>query len=161
MRVTIIGNYFLHHDIFWRCPWCFRPAVANEAMGRVYARHRLSINLHAQVVRHGTNMRTFECAGYGIPQLVENLPGLEKVFEPDREIATFAEEGEMLAVLDRLLNDPAGAEAMARRARRRAFREHSYHQRCIDLLAGILPSKLMRERIAVLRKRGGPLEVPS
>jgi len=106
-------------------------------------------------------MRTFECAGYGIPQLVENLPGLEKVFEPDREIATFAEEGEMLAVLDRLLNDPAGAEAMARRARRRAFREHSYHQRCIDLLAGILPSKLMRERIAVLRKRGGPLEVPS
>jgi spore maturation protein CgeB len=158
VRPTVVGNYFLRHPLFWRSPGCFRPAVANAAMGRIYARHRVSLNLHAQVVRRGTNMRTFECAAYGIPQLVENCPGLEAFFTPGEEIATFDGEENMLEALAWLLADPGRAAAMALRARRRALAEHSYHHRCITLLEGVLPPRLLQERLATLTRPGGPLE---
>jgi len=160
VRPSVFGNYFFSHRLFWRYPGCFRPSVANTAMGRIYAGHRASLNLHAQVVRCGTNMRTFECAAYGIPQLIENRPGLERYFTPGEEIETFGDIEELQERLARLLAEPGRAEAMALRARRRAFAEHSYHHRCVALLEGILPSRLLRERLADLARPGGPLEVP-
>ena len=139
VRPTIVGNYFLHHPLFWRHPGCFRPAVANERQGVVYARHRLSLNIHAAVVRRGTNMRTFEAAAYGIPQLVEYREGLETLFEPEREIAVYRTPDELPARVEALLADPEAASTMARRARERALREHSYRRRVAQMLADLVP----------------------
>lgn len=154
-RPTVVGNYFLRHRLFWRYPACFRPAVANDRMGRVYAAHRVSLNIHAEVLRQGTNMRTFECAAYGIPQLVEYRPGIERFFTPGEEIATFSDEAEMLERLSGLLAEPSRAAGMAARARRRALREHSYHRRAVSLLEGIMPPDLLRDRLAAAERRMG------
>ncbi|HEU4949220.1 MAG TPA: glycosyltransferase [Candidatus Deferrimicrobiaceae bacterium] len=152
-RPTVVGNYFLRHRLFWRYPGCFRPAVPNDRMGRVYAGHRLSLNVHAEVLRQGTNMRTFECAAYGIPQLVEYRPGIERFFTPGEEIATFSDEAEMLDRLSRLLSEPSQAAVLAANARRRALREHSYHRRAISLLEGVLPPDLLRNRLTAVEGR--------
>jgi len=154
-RPTVVGNYFLRHRLFWRYPACFRPAVANDRMGRVYAGHRVSLNIHAEVLRQGTNMRTFECAAYGIPQLVEYRPGIERFFTPGEEIATFSDEAEMLERLSGLLAEPSLAAGLAARARRRALREHSYHRRAVSLLEGIVPPDLLRDRLAAVERRMG------
>jgi hypothetical protein len=131
---SIVGNYFLRHPLFWQHARNFSPSVDNGKMGQIYANHKISLNLHAQVVRQGTNMRTFECAGYGIPQLVEYRPGIEKYFEPDREIVTFSDPTEMLEKMLWLLDDSESRKNIAKAAKQRTLSEHSYQQRLERLL---------------------------
>ncbi len=131
----IIGNYFLTHPLFWRHPSAFRPRVANADLARIYARHRLSLNIHARVVREGTNMRTFECAACDIAQLVEYRPGIESLFIPDEEICLFRSADEMAAKLPRLLADAGLRQSLRRRARRRVLAEHTYAHRLQTVLS--------------------------
>lgn len=140
MDATVYGNYFLRHRLSWRHPTRFRPPVRNAAMGRAYARHAASLNVHATIVREGTNMRSFECAGYGIPQVVEYRPGLERYFEPDVEIAVYHEPTEVVDAVRALLADPRRARNMAERARARVRAEHTYRQRVIRALGDLLPA---------------------
>ncbi|MEX1230473.1 MAG: glycosyltransferase [Planctomycetaceae bacterium] len=129
LRSLIVGNYWLKHTLAWRHPLSFRRSVSREGMGAIYARSRISLNLHAKVVREGTNMRTFECAGYGIAQLVEHRPGLSELFEPENEIATFQTAEEMIEQARRLLGDGDLRRELAENARRRALAEHTYRHR--------------------------------
>jgi len=152
----VVGNYFLHHPLFWRHPLHFRPSVSNRAMGRIYGRHQLSLNIHAEVVREGTNMRTFECAAYGIAQLVERRPGLERFFDLERELAVFSEESELVEKLAELLAAPERARALAHRARQRVQAEHSYHHRAVQLLDGVLPGAILRGRLQAAMARWSP-----
>jgi spore maturation protein CgeB len=143
-RPMVYGNYFLRRPIAWRYPQCFRPAVGNQEMGGVYAEYKISLNIHAEVVRQGTNMRTFECAGYGIPQVVEYRPGLEKHFEPGSEILTYHDPEEMPEQIERLLRDPKFAAELALRAHRRAIAAHTYYHRAATLLSELLSSDEQR-----------------
>lgn len=143
----VVGNYFLHHPLFWRHPLCFRPSVSNRGMGKIYAAHLVSLNIHAEIVREGTNMRTFECAAYGIPQLVEYRPGLERFFEPGLDLAVFSNEEDMLQKLADLNAQPEQAMEMARRARRKALACHSYHHRVLQLLDGFFSVAELETRL--------------
>ncbi|MDP9128353.1 MAG: glycosyltransferase [Pseudomonadota bacterium] len=140
LRPLIIGNYFMKSPLFWRYPLHFRPGVPNAGMAAIYARHKIALNIHAKVVREGTNMRSFECAGFGIPQIVEYRPGIESYFEPNKEILLYRDGDEMVAQIRRLLRDPAGAKAMAEAARRRALAEHTYEHRLKTALGHLLKS---------------------
>ena len=131
----IFGNYFLSHPLFWRHPSAFRPSVANTHLARIYARHRLSLNVHAQVVRAGSNMRTYECAACDIAQLVEYRPGIETLFIPDEEICLFQTVEEMTVKLSRLLADADLRNTLRHQARKRALAEHTYAHRIKTLLA--------------------------
>lgn len=129
LRTLIVGNYWLKHTLAYRHPLSFRRSVSREGMGSIYARSRISLNLHARVVREGTNMRTFECAGYGIPQLVEYRPGIDELFDPGSEIVTFHSTCEMVDQARRLLADADLRCRLAENARRRALAEHTYRHR--------------------------------
>lgn len=135
---TVYGNYFMQHPLFWKHPLSFRPTVAAQAMGAVYARYLAALNIHARVVREGTNMRTFECAGYGVPQLVERRPGLERFFEPDREILVFSSTEECVAQYKRLTGDVRLAGQLTENARRRVLADHTYKQRVLTMLKGLV-----------------------
>ncbi len=132
--LTVFGNHFLGHKLFFRRPFAFRPAVSNDALGQVYGRFSASLNIHAGVVREGTNMRTFECAAFGIPQLVEQRPGLECYFAPDEEIMVFAGPDEAAAKMERLIGDRVLGARLARWAQTRALAEHTYDRRLLPLL---------------------------
>lgn len=135
VRPKIYGNYFLRHTLFWQHPSLFRPAVSNTEMGDVYARHRVALNLHAAVVRHGSNMRSFECAAYGIPQVADYRNGLAQLFAPETEIQISRTPAEMAQQISALLAQPEAAAQMAQRARQRALTEHTYYHRLLTLLA--------------------------
>jgi hypothetical protein len=136
--ITTYGNSFLHGPLFWRHPLRFRPPVPIPRMGEVYGRYQGSLNIHARVVRHGTNMRTFECAGYGIPQVVEYRPGLEELFVPEEEILVYRSSAEMISQIRRLLGDPVLAGVLMNRAALRVARDHTYRHRVATLLDGLV-----------------------
>jgi spore maturation protein CgeB len=129
LPLTVYGNYFLHHPLHWQYPRHFRPSISYSRQGDVYRRFALSLNVHASVVRGGTNMRTFECAGFGIAQAVEARPGLEDYFTPGEELLTFTTPEEMIAVVERLLRDQALRQRLAENARKRCLTEHTYAKR--------------------------------
>ena len=134
--VRVFGNYLFRPggELYWKHIRALRPPISNERMGEIYARHRASINIHAEVVREGTNMRTFECAGYEIPQVIESRPGIGDLFEPGYEIATYNAPEDLPEVAQWLLGDRARARRMAKRARARALGEHTYQHRLDQLL---------------------------
>lgn len=134
VRPLVYGNYFLRTRLFWQQPQLFRPALANAEMGKVYARHRVALNIHAQVVRHGTNMRSFECAAYGIPQVVDYREGLAQYFEPDTQMLISHTPGQMAGQVKYLLAHPDAAAGIAQRARTRALAEHTYYHRLLSIL---------------------------
>jgi len=134
LGLTIYGNYFLQHKLFWQHMRAFRPAIKNEAMGRVYAKYQASLNIHARVVRAGTNMRTFECAAYGIAQIIEHRDGIENLFEPEQEVLLFRSLEECKGHIIRLADDRKLAATLSERARKRALAEHSYQHRLKKIL---------------------------
>ena len=134
LDLTVYGNYFLQDKLFWRHIRAFRPAIKNEAMGRIYAKYQASLNIHAKVVRAGTNMRTFECAAYGIAQVIEYRGGIENLFEPDHEILIFRDIEECKDRITRLLADRNLAATLSERARKRALAEHDYQHRLKKIL---------------------------
>ncbi len=137
IEIAVYGNFFLKDRLFWKYPGRFHPPIANSRMGEIYSRFSLSLNIHAQVVRGGTNMRTFECAGYGIPQAVEQRPGISEYFEPGREIVVFNSPEEMVEILKVTGRDGHVLARMAKRAQERAIAEHTYHHRIQKLLEGL------------------------
>lgn len=137
LKCHVYGNYFLHSMLQLSHPFSFRPSVGLAQLPSVYVRHHLSLNIHAAVVRGGTNMRSFEAAGCGITQLVEYRPGVETLFDPENEIATFRTPEEAKSHYDRLLTDTHAAQQMARRARARVLAEHTYQHRVKTMLARI------------------------
>lgn len=139
VRPVVYGNYFLRTRLFWRHPQLFRPALANAKMGEVYARHHVSLNIHAQVVGHGTNMRSFECAAYGIPQVADYRDGLAQYFKPDIQMLVSHTPAQMAEQVTYLLSHPDAAADMAQQARTRALGEHTYYHRLLDLFGGWLP----------------------
>ncbi len=130
----IFGNYFAAHPLFWDHPSAFRPTVSNLALAKIYARHRISLNIHARVVRAGTNMRTFECAACDIAQLVEYRPGIEALFVPDEEICLFRSTEEFASILPRVLADSGLRKTLRHNARARVLAEHTYAHRLGTLL---------------------------
>ena len=148
LHPTVVGNYFFRRSLWWRHPFAVRPAVPNEAMAGIYARHRVSLNIHAQVIRTGTNMRTFECAGYRIAQVVDARAGVEAAFTPEREILTYIDPDDMVRQIRRLLQDPDRARSMARRARRRALDRHTYYHRVLTMLDGVIDPERLRAAAA-------------
>lgn len=136
--IRVYGNYFPLHPLCWRFPGRFRPPVSVDRMAAIYARHMASINIHAEVVKGGTNMRTFECAAYGIPQLVEFLPGLEALFTPGQDLLTFRNPEELSDQMARLEREPEFGQVLASSAARRVRARHTYFHRVKKLLNGVV-----------------------
>lgn len=140
---AVYGDYFLRSKLFWQNPRLFHPRISNEQMQSVYAKYKVSVNIHAQVVRQGTNMRTFECAAYGIPQVVDYRHGLDGFFQDNDEILISHYPEQMVKQVQYLLSNPTIALQMALRARQRALNEHSYYHRLLYSLQDWLTPKAL------------------
>lgn len=137
MRCHVYGNYFLQ-DPLWRAhPFSVRPSLTLGAMQHIYASHQLSLNIHASIVREGTNMRSFEAAGYGIPQVVEQRPGIEALFDPVEELPCFTSIEGLGELYERFLKDKNAAQKIAQKARTRVLAEHTYQHRVRTMLERI------------------------
>ena len=98
---------------------------------------RVNLNItrrsHATVFASAT-ARPFELAAAGAAIVSNPYEGIERWFEPGRELVVVESAEEALAAYRELLADPGEAEAMGRRARERVLDEHTYAHRARQLL---------------------------
>jgi glycosyltransferase involved in cell wall biosynthesis len=110
------------------------------------ARVNLNITRHSHAsVFASSSCRPFELAACGAAIVSNPVAGIERWFEPGRELIVVNDAEESLAAYRELVADPGAAESMGRRARERALDEHTYARRAeqvLDLLG-------LRERAAV------------
>jgi glycosyltransferase involved in cell wall biosynthesis len=99
------------------------------------ARVNLNITRHSHAsVFASSSCRPFELAACGAAIVSNPCAGIERWFEPGRELLVVNDAGEALAAYRELVADPAAAEAMGARARERALDEHTYARRAEQVL---------------------------
>jgi hypothetical protein len=105
-------------------------------MYRVLAQARIVVNRHIEAAEGlANNMRLFESTGMGALVLTEAAPNLGELFEPGHEVATYADEDELVAEIERFLADEDARAAIAAAGRERTLREHTYERRIAELAA--------------------------
>ena len=91
----------------------------------------------AREVYASSSCRPFELAAAGAAIVANPYNGIERWFEPGSELIVATDSDEAVAAYRALLDDPAQAEEMGRRARERVLDEHTYRHRArrvLDLL---------------------------
>ena len=98
---------------------------------------RVNLNItrrsHATVPASATS-RPFELAATGAAIVSNPYAGIERWFEPGRELLVVDGAEAALDAYRELLGDPAQAEAMGARARERVLDEHTFAHRARQLL---------------------------
>jgi spore maturation protein CgeB len=112
--------------------------VPFNAFSRAISAARINLCItrrsHASVYA-SSSCRPFELAAAGAAIVANPYDGIERWFEPGRELLVVETADEATAAYRELLDDPAQAEELGRRARERVLDEHTYVHRARQLLA--------------------------
>jgi hypothetical protein len=104
---------------------------------RAISASRVNVNVarkpHASVFASSTS-RLFELASTGAAIVTNPYEGIERWFEPGRELLVVRDADEAVAAYRELLADPAAADELGRRARERVLEEHTFAHRARRLL---------------------------
>jgi spore maturation protein CgeB len=114
--------------------------ISSEDCVKIFNATDVNLNLHSsiqadRIVTGGdfVNPRTFELAGCGAFQVVDQRQLLPELFAPD-ELAVFHSVEEMVEMVDYYQGRPEERLDMARRSRKRALAEHTYAARMQALM---------------------------
>jgi glycosyltransferase involved in cell wall biosynthesis len=111
--------------------------VPFNAFAAAISAARINLNVtrraHASVYASSTS-RPFELAMSGATIVSNPHDGIERWFEPGRELLVVENADQAVAAYDELLGDPARAEELGRAARERALDEHTFLHRARQLL---------------------------
>ncbi len=88
---------------------------------------------HATVYA-SSSCRPFELASSGAAIVSNPYEGIERWFDPGSELLVVHDADEATAAIGELLDDPAQAEELGRRARERVLDEHTYRHRARQVL---------------------------
>lgn len=128
-------------------PWSpVRRRYHGEAWGmemfRILRGARIAVNRHIGAAgRYANNMRLYEATGVGTMLVTDRRANLPELFEPGREVITYANGSELAErVLHYLAHDDE-RKAIARAGQERTLREHGYDVRMREL-AAILGARL-------------------
>ena len=125
----------------WGPGWPRGP-VYGDTFVRALAGAAVGVNIHQQFgaagdpVRYGTgaNMRVFELAAVGTPQLSDAKADIARHLMPGREIVLYKSVEELRTRARELLADEPARRSLAAAARERALREHTWRHRLEELL---------------------------
>jgi spore maturation protein CgeB len=111
--------------------------VPFNAFPRAISAARVNLNVtrraHATVYASST-CRPFELAACGAAIVSNPVEGMERWFEPGRELVVVPGADEATSAYRELLSDSAQAEELGRRARERVLDQHTYAHRARQLL---------------------------
>ena len=129
----VLGGSLYPDDIDWPGNLRRIEHVAPDLHAAFYSSCRITVNVtRGAMARRGfcPSGRLFEAAACGVPVLSDTWPGLDRFFEPGREILVAESEEEALALLA-LPARRLGEVGLA--ARRRALAEHTAAARAREL----------------------------
>jgi spore maturation protein CgeB len=101
--------------------------VDDRTAAKIYAASTIGLNVHHRQSRlGGVNTRTFELLAAGTLPLVDQIPGIEELLEPGRDVVCYRSPDEAREVAVRYLADAPGRRAIVERGRARVLAEHTY-----------------------------------
>lgn len=126
---NIHGNYFTKSNYLLSHPLKIHPSVNFNNQNKVYSNYLISLNIHSDVIKHGTNLKTFEACGFRVPQIINYVKGLDNFFEPNKEIMIFSNIQEYKEKLDLLKKDKRLRNTLIKNSFKRAMANHKYDDR--------------------------------
>lgn len=141
----IYGNYFATSKLWLFNPLKVKPSISFRNQYKVYSNYFISLNVHSNVIKNGTNLKTFEASGFKVPQIVEYKPGLNNFFEPDTEIMVFSSIEEYKEKLELLDNDKNLRKLLASNSYKRAMANHTYDIRVKSVIDNYKSSGVQKE----------------
>lgn len=114
--------------------YCRGEVTSTESYVNAYAGASVAINIHHVAVEGDLpeamcNMRLFELAAMGLPQVVDDRGDLARYFAPGREVAVYRDGQELRNVVRSLLENPADADRLGQAARARLLHDHTWMHR--------------------------------
>lgn len=85
-------------------------------------------------MKGAVNQRVFDVPASGAFLLTDRRRQMERLFEPNREMAMYDRPEDVSDQIRRWLDDPAGRARLAEAGRRRVLAEHTYDHRLAALL---------------------------
>jgi spore maturation protein CgeB len=108
----------------------FKGRAWGPEMYKILAESKIVINRHGPVADgYSVNFRMFEATGMGALLITEQGKNTSDLFEPGKEVLTYASVSEAVQVLKTALADFDKYESVAAAGQRRTLTEHTYEQR--------------------------------
>jgi len=104
---------------------------------RFYPLSAVSLNCTSRQMKGAVNQRVFDVPACGGFVLTDRREQLERLFEPGREVVTYATPEEIPELAARFIRDAAARDRVSRAARARILAEHTYEQRLAALCAAM------------------------
>lgn len=128
-------------------PWSpVRRRYHGEAWGiemyRILRGARIALNRHIGVAAgNANNMRLYEATGVGTMLVTDERRNLGELFEPGREVVTYASEGDLVERIHHYLAHEDERRMIAQAGQARTLRDHGYDVRMHEL-SDILEARL-------------------
>jgi hypothetical protein len=135
-RLRLLADRYRTNDFF--------ASAAPDEVGRIYSRAKIVFNTS---ITGDVTMRIFEAAASGALVLSDRIApenGGEALFEPDREIAFYADDDDLCAKIDYFLAHDDERRAIARAGQLRVLHEHTYAHRAKRILQTLADPDLRR-----------------
>ena len=129
-------------DIGEQFPTRVHPPVFGRAYYELLAGSQLTLNVHLDATGSDpANMRLFEATGVGACLVTEHQPGLERYFEPDKEVVVYRTLDECVEKVTELLDDDVQRCRIADAGQARTLADHTFDER-VPTLDALLQSVL-------------------
>jgi|SRR5579872_3708146 len=107
-----------------------------RAMFQILRRSQITLNRHIDVsANFANNMRLFEATGMGACLVTDAKDNLAELFEPGKELVTYASADECVAAVRHLAEHPAERQRIAAAGQARCLADHTYERRTGELVA--------------------------
>ncbi len=114
---------------------CFYGPIENSlALENLYRLSKVNLGINSLQGMSFINPRAFDVPAAGGFLILEYVPGLENVFNGDRELVWFQSIAEMQEKINQALADEGGRMATISRAQHRLQAEHTYKHRAETIL---------------------------
>lgn len=119
--------------------WRWHPELSYYSdLPRFYPCSEINFNCTSMQMKGAVNQRVFDVPACGQFLITDRRRQMDELFEPGREVVAYSDPVEIPELVDFYLRRPRAREKIARAARERVLREHTYDLRMTSLLKTML-----------------------
>ena len=124
-----------NQELLDQYPARFHDPIHGDRYREVLHGSLATLNVHADIARgESVNLRLFEASGEGVPVVSDWSSDLGGLFEEDTEIVSYRSPEEASEKAKFLIENPAIAAEIGKKARNRVLKQHTYKHRTQELL---------------------------
>jgi spore maturation protein CgeB len=110
------------------------PLNYGAPVAQVYGRTRVNLNMTSLQMPSAVNQRVFDVPAAGGFLLTDDQPALYELFEPGKEVATYADPAELPDLVRHYAQNETARRDLVERARDRILAQHTYQHRLRSII---------------------------